>query len=184
MARARRHLRNCLAPIYESGCQTSTLWPAGSPSAWVASHPRFVEWLEQGRDVTRLQSWTDDRLFYAVIAARSAAAALRDARIEFDRIPFSECGSTSSRSLKERRLARRPCPETKNHGKAGCFLVAGQRVVPKAFVRRRCGTRRGRATIDGSRVVGMVGVWLPSRIQYTRTRRFSPTEASISSSIR
>ena len=47
----------------------------------------------------------------------------------------------------------------KNLGKAGCFLGARQRDVPKAFVRRRCRSRRGRATIDGSR---MVGVWLPS----------------------
>jgi hypothetical protein len=60
----------------------------------------------------RVCCWTDDRLFFAVAAARSAAGALRDARIELGRIPFSECGSTSSRSLKERRLARRPCPET------------------------------------------------------------------------
>jgi hypothetical protein len=46
----------------------------------------------------------------------------------------------------------------KNLGKAGCFLSAGQPDVPKAFVRGRCRSRRGHATIDGSR---MVGVWLP-----------------------
>jgi hypothetical protein len=88
----------------------------------------------------------------------SAASAVGGARDEPEGIPLSECGSTSSRSLKERRLARRPCPETKNLGRAGCFLGAGQRGVPVAFVRRHGRSRRGCATIDGSR---KVGVWLP-----------------------
>ena len=42
----------------------------------------------------------------------SAASAAAGARDEPDGIPSIRCGSTSSRSLKERQLARRPCPET------------------------------------------------------------------------
>jgi hypothetical protein len=40
----------------------------------------------------------------------------------------------------------------------GSQTGAGQRDAPTAFVRRPCRSRRGRATTDGNR---MVGVWLP-----------------------
>ena len=84
------------------GCHTSTL-PAGwKPQRQCSQGPAFRRMA--GARVSynvRVCCWTDDRLFYAVAAPRSAVGALGDSRIELDRIPFSECGSTSSRSLKD-----------------------------------------------------------------------------------